>query len=74
MGIVLRVTLLFPFRQFVVNCRTGKADESLSFWFLLLWFFSDLANFVGTILSRQLIVLVSGSSVYGNWNDRWPFI
>ena len=41
-------------RQFVINCRTGKGDEALSFWFLMLWVFGDSTNLIGAIFSKQL--------------------
>ncbi len=52
------VFIILVYRQIVVNCRTGEADKSMSFWLLLFWFFSDCANFLGAILSNQLITLV----------------
>ncbi len=43
-----------PCSQLVKNCRTGKGDEALSFWFLLQWFLGDATNLLGAILSHQL--------------------
>ncbi|XP_064385240.1 lysosomal amino acid transporter 1 homolog [Halichondria panicea] len=40
--------------QLVKNCRTGKGDEALSFWFLLQWFLGDATNLLGALLSHQL--------------------
>lgn len=50
-------------RQIVVSCRKGKTDESLSFLCLLLWFFSDSIDFLGLVLTGQIIVLVSDDYV-----------
>ena len=41
-------------RQLVTNCRTGKADEALSFWFLVQWLLGDVTNLIGAVLTRQL--------------------
>ena len=43
----------------MTNCRTGKGDEALSFWFLMLWIFGDSTNLIGAIFSKQL-----GTEVY----------
>ena len=45
-------------RQLVTNCRTGKADEALSFWFLVQWLLGDITNLIGAILTRQLATQV----------------
>ncbi len=52
----------------MVNCKTGEADKSMSFWLLLFWLLSDSANFVGTILTNQLITLV-GNYLYRELGD-----
>ena len=45
--------------QLVLNCIHGKADEALSFWFLLQWFAGDSTNLVGALLTHQLTTQVS---------------
>ena len=47
-------------RQLVTNCRTGKADEALSFWFLMQWLLGDVTNLIGAVLTRQLATQVRG--------------
>ena len=42
-----------------MNCRTGSAEKSLSFWLLLLWMLSDSANLLGAVLTKQLTTLVT---------------
>ena len=44
----------FYCRQLVTNCRTGKADQALSFWFLMQWLLGDVTNLIGAVLTRQL--------------------
>ena len=56
--------VLFCYRQLVTNCRTGKGDEALSFWFLTLWLLGDSANFIGAFLSKQLATEVYNSTPY----------
>ena len=55
-------TYCFPLalhcRQLVTNCRTGKADEALSFWFLMQWLLGDVTNLIGAVLPRQLATQV----------------
>ena len=46
------------FSQLVTNCRTGKADEALSFWFLIQWLLGDVTNLIGALLTRQLATQV----------------
>ena len=56
-----------PCSQLVKNCRTGKGDEALSFWFLMLWLLGDSANLIGALLTKQLATEVGGacfSSIY----------
>ena len=36
--------LTLYYRQLVTNCRTGKADQALSFWFLMQWLLGDVTN------------------------------
>ena len=43
------------------NCRTGKGDEALSFWFLMLWLLGDSANLIGALLTKQLATEVGGA-------------
>ena len=42
----------------MTNCRTGKADEALSFWFLVQWLLGDVTNLIGAVLTRQLATQV----------------
>ena len=42
----------------MTNCRTGKADEALSFWFLMQWLLGDVTNLIGAVLTRQLATQV----------------
>ena len=44
----------------MTNCRTGKADEALSFWFLMQWLLGDVTNLIGAVLTRQLATQVRG--------------
>ena len=45
------------FSQLLTNCRTGKADEALSFWFLI-WLLGDVTNLIEALLTRQLATQV----------------
>merc|ERR1711981_1117702 len=40
--------------QLVLNCRTGKVDQSLSVYFLLFWLLGDTCNLIGCVLTKQL--------------------
>jgi hypothetical protein len=50
--------MIFHCRQLVTNCRSGKADEALSFWFLMQWLLGDVTNLIGAVLTRQLATQV----------------
>ena len=50
--------MIFHCRQLVTNCRTGKADQALSFWFLMQWLLGDVTNLIGAVLTRQLATQV----------------
>ncbi len=43
----------------MTNCRTGKADQVLSVWFLMQWVIGDTTNLLGAILTDQLFTQVS---------------
>ncbi|XP_064384142.1 uncharacterized protein LOC135333159 [Halichondria panicea] len=49
--------------QLVTNCRTGKADEALSVWFLMQWMMGDLTNLLGAVLTGQLFTQIA-TAVY----------
>ena len=51
------------------NCRTGKGDEALSFWFLMLWILGDSANLIGALLTKQLATEVSSAFI-----QEWRFM
>ena len=57
-------------RQLVTNCRTGKADKALSFWFLLQWFAGDATNLVGALLTKQLLTQVTEQLLTRGGNRR----
>ena len=42
----------------MTNCWTGKADQALSFWFLMQWLLGDITNLIGAVLTRQLATQV----------------
>ena len=51
-------------RQLITNCRSGKADKALSFWFILLWAAGDTTNLLGSILTKQL-----ATQVLNKWSE-----
>ena len=57
--------------QLVTNCRTGKADKALSFWFLLQWFAGDATNLVGAFLTKQLLTQVLVNKHHSRTNRCW---
>ncbi len=57
-GLRWQFLLIGVYRQIIKSCKTGTAHKSLSLGFLLLWFLSDLANLLGTILTKQLFTQV----------------
>ena len=61
--------------QLVLNCIHGKADEALSFWFLLQWFAGDSTNLVGALLTHQLTTQVSTilSAVFCSYSHQTCF-
>lgn len=44
--------------QLITNCRSGKADEALSVWFVLQWMMGDVTNLLGALLTEQLFTQV----------------
>lgn len=49
--------------QIITNCK-NKAAESQSFYFWLLWLLGDICNFIGCILTKNLVTNIALAFVY----------